>query len=228
MAKTVYSIDDVPLSADEIQDYYERWRYPEIEDADEDSPGPIIIIDEAGETHYGFITENPALRHRTTQTEYTLANFHHSIDLFRELYSEIVAAVPNDSTKKEKIVYCRLIFGDDRSGPSNSLFRLGTPIRKEYALQFHYNRETQQVHQREQVPRALRDEIIADHDGCVRCQEDADLEIHHIIPYSVCGATEKHNLAPLCRPCHGDAHDAYSDPLAGYDSVEEFWKWVVN
>lgn len=225
MPKIVFSIEDVPLPRDDSQEFYERWRHPEITELGDKSPSRVII-DKSGQAHFGFLTEDPDLRQRATQTEYRLENYQDSIELFRELYLEVEASLPDEITVKEKIVYCMLIFGDDVSAPSNSLFKYATPIKRTYANEFHYNRQTQQVFQREQVPRSLRDDLIDEYGRCPRCGSDSGLEIHHIIPYSVGGVTEKQNLAPLCSTCHKAAHQAYMDEVSGYTSIREFWGWT--
>lgn len=227
MPKTVYSIEDVPLSEDDIQDFYERWRYPEITEMGDDTPSRVVI-DEDTQAHFGFLVKDPDLRQWATQTEYRLENYRDSIELFRDLYLEVEASLPEEITVKEKIVYCKLIFGDSMSAPSNSLFNHATPVNRTYANEFHYNRQTQQVFQREQIPRSLRDDLIEEYGRCPRCGYDTDLEIHHIIPYSVGGVTEKRNLAPLCGACHQDAHHAYMDEVSGYTSVKGFWDWVLK
>ena len=76
------------------------------------------------------------------------------------------------------------------------------------------------------VSATLRDQIRSrDNHRCIRCgtSENADLQIHHILP----GESTEANLATLCFDCHLDAHGGNFAGTTAYDSREEFWEeWV--
>lgn len=225
MAKTKYSIEDVPLSTNKVRRFYERWRYPEIIESDQ-SESTYTIIDGKGGTHYGFTAKDPELRKRSNQTEYVLDEYRGSHHLFGELQEDVVSELPNDITQKEKIVYLKLVLGDTVSCPSDIIIGRTTTIDRNYANSFDYVPKTQKVFQRQPVRRSQREKIHEEYDGCVRCGVVSDIEIHHIIPYADGGPTEIENLAPLCEECHTKAHPAYYNDSYGYDSIDEFWRWV--
>lgn len=41
---------------------------------------------------------------------------------------------------------------------------------------------------------------------CQNCGSKKDLDIHHIVPLSICGTNKLSNLAMLCLVCHGAIH----------------------
>lgn len=63
---------------------------------------------------------------------------------------------------------------------------------------------------------------------CVRCGENDDLEVHHIIPSANGGTHEIENLATLCKPCHKLSHEGnIGDSEVAYDGKGDFWKnWL--
>lgn len=186
----VFSREDVPLNSDQIREYYEKWRYPKIVESDQDEP-TYTIIDKDGESHYGFSAKDVEIRKRNIQTDFVLEDYRNSHDLFRNLYSEFASELPNEVSKKKRIIYIKLVFGDGISCPSDPLIGRSTPLSREYANEFEYNTSVQQVSQREQVPRPLRNALIGECGNCAKCGSDEKLEIHHIIPYADGGTTER-------------------------------------
>lgn len=53
---------------------------------------------------------------------------------------------------------------------------------------------------------ARRNAIERDGFQCVECGSDADLSVHHVVPFADGGTNDLANLATLCRPCHEHAH----------------------
>jgi hypothetical protein len=79
----------------------------------------------------------------------------------------------------------------------------------------------------EKIPSKLKRQVLKrDGQQCVFCGEKENLVIHHIIPVSKDGKTEKDNLATLCKGCHLEAHGgSYTNSLNSmpYRTVEGFW-----
>lgn len=218
-----YSIEDVPLKSCQIQDLYEGWRYPDIvENANEEQIHSVI--DEEGQVHFGLFVQHRPLTEPRYQTEYKLGQYRDSIDLFQTLFQKLETQLPDIASTKEKIAFAKLVFGDEITSPSNSIFGLATQIDSEYANQFKYDPETQIVAPRDQVPRSLRQELIEEYGGCARCDSEKNLHIHHIVPYARGGPTGRNNLVPLCRPCHTEAHE----PSYDYESIVSFFEWISN
>lgn len=216
----VYSLEDVPLEPAVVQRFYERWRHPSITNV-KDSVQNLPVIDKDGTAHYGFLTTNPDLRDRARQSEFQLKDYRDSFALFREIFADFVQELPADTTKKEQIIYLKLVLGDHLSTPSNSMFGLSTTIDREYAAQLKYDRENKTVFERGDIPEQLHRELIDEHSGCAKCGAEGDIELHHIVPFARGGATERDNLAPLCADCRDAAPGSYD-----FESKESFWNWV--
>lgn len=78
----------------------------------------------------------------------------------------------------------------------------------------------------ESIPNELYEDVLErDNRECVRC-ENPEVEVHHIIPVSNGGASEKENLAAVCHECHYKAHGESWSSDTVYDSKAEFWSWV--
>lgn len=58
---------------------------------------------------------------------------------------------------------------------------------------------------------------------CQMCGTEKDLSIHHIVPRSVGGGNENHNLITLCNDCHEGTHRAYR---TGYACPDTFWTYL--
>lgn len=90
----------------------------------------------------------------------------------------------------------------------------------------------------EKIPKRLKRQTRErDDHQCVRCGNENDLQIHHVIPLARGGDHELENLATLCEDCHRMAHKGRQDKNGkirgmeyskiSYDSVDEFWNdWV--
>jgi hypothetical protein len=56
---------------------------------------------------------------------------------------------------------------------------------------------------RQVIPEKLRNKIFErDNNQCVKCNSKINLQLDHIIPFSMGGMTTEDNLQTLCKPCN--------------------------
>ena len=74
------------------------------------------------------------------------------------------------------------------------------------------SKEGMRLH-RKRANRKEKDEIYTEFDyQCFLCKSKTKLTLHHILPRSFWGGTEKFNLVPFCQPCHTKVHKKKIDP----------------
>ena len=65
-------------------------------------------------------------------------------------------------------------------------------------------------------------------DECLFCGANEDLHKHHIIPKSLGGINQRHNLTILCRNCHQKLHIKILNPIIYHElqryTFESNWK----
>lgn len=82
-----------------------------------------------------------------------------------------------------------------------------------------------ETQERKSIPPSIKDEIRERDGGCVRCEDEEDLTLHHIIPLSQGGMNAKSNYAMLCDDCHIKAHAGnYGSKRMAYEDKDEFWE----
>lgn len=151
-----------------------------------------------------------------------------SLDELEDLYEMEVADM--DTVKEEILALLELAEG----ARSKDVAKV-VNCSESYARRFEYDtdsgraveKEWSQDAQREKVSPGTRDRIIERDGSWLRCGDDADLTIHHIIPISADGEARDRNLATLCESCHQAAHGgSYYPPTTVYDDQEGFDAWL--
>lgn len=69
------------------------------------------------------------------------------------------------------------------------------------------------------IPKKLKEQVYEKYkNSCSHCSGKENLEIHHIIPYSVCKKHEIDNLLLLCFDCHHEEHLSNNNLGEGFES----------
>lgn len=63
---------------------------------------------------------------------------------------------------------------------------------------------------------------------CVKCRDESQLRVHHIIPIASGGEGVIDNGATLCKSCHDALHQWGNGYSEDYESVSEFWSWIIK
>lgn len=83
---------------------------------------------------------------------------------------------------------------------------------------------------RDSIPPSVRESVRERDDGqCVKCGDEEELSIHHIIPLSHGGINTESNYALLCKVCHKEAHNGnFGTRRMAYETKKEFWEDFCN
>ncbi|NLV05230.1 HNH endonuclease [Haloarcula rubripromontorii] len=105
-----------------------------------------------------------------------------------------------------------------------------------YARRFSYDderggfeKEWSKSNQSEKVSPGARTKIInRDGGSCLRCglEDEAELEVHHILPVSHGGTNDDSNLATLCSHCHEAAHGGSKTSGKTVYAQGDFREWT--
>lgn len=145
---------------------------------------------------------------------------------YEEHFDWIIDKLPENSTKKLKVISIQIVLGDSESTAAPRSIAKHIDCQVEYARDFEYDHETQTVIEKESLDPQTKEQVRErDCYECQRCGSETDLEVHHIIPVYRDGRNELDNLITLCHSCHWEAHgDRWSD--IGYSSKSEFNDWL--
>lgn len=206
MSHDLITADDIDISREKQRELRERW-VSEYED---------------WMSEYNFFTMG-RVRNENIEDSDTLRLESRREEL-KSLCEEAVSYLPDDCTKKEKIVTIKMIFEHQKYTMMNSILTDVLDCHKTYTNDFervengvlHYKRITHSVR---------RD--IRERDGyCVNCRSEENLTVHHIIPVKKGGSDEYCNLVTLCDKCHKDYHSYLNDGSNSHDPIISFNTWI--
>jgi len=112
------------------------------------------------------------------------------------------------STKKEQIIQIKKEYGHTVSNTEIAIVvGCSSAYARKFSPSFSGNNTVREQRPTElSVNKKLRQEILTRDEGCVRCQSESNLQVHHIVPVSHQGEATAENLATLCQECHVDIH----------------------